>query len=473
MRRHPNLVLIITDHTNAEAVAPGSPCLKPHLDALASEGIRFHRCHTPNAICSPARASLMTGLFPSTHGIWDCTHTQPRGWVDMEPGEFPFFSERLVEVGYRTGYFGKWHVESSGCLDRFGWQEYDVAVSHLEGREAADAPRVVLKTPGYRDYAICSEMEDDPRRPLPAHPAFEKGIGFIRRCASEGVPFCCVVSTDEPHDPYQPLQRFLQCYDLSSIPLPSTLRDRGEGKPEIVRRMQRVWRDLSDDAWRRIRASYWAVISYLDHEVGRLMAALRETGVWDDTIVLFTSDHGDMVGSHGLSTKGVGTAYEPVYNIPLIIRVPGGPRGTEERMTEVNTVDLAPTLLDFCGAAPLERMHGRSLRPLFEGGKLEPGENYAEFYGQRFVYTQRIVWCGDWKYVFNPGGCDELYNLRDDPHESVNRAEDAACREVLLDMVRRMWRRMRTIGDHSLLRTSYPTLRTAPVGPLAEESALS
>jgi len=463
----PNVLLIIADHANAESLAPGSPCLKPNLDRLAAEGVRFHRCRTPNAICSPARASLMTGLFPSAHGIWDCTHTQRRGWVDLAPGEFPFFSERLAEAGYRTGYFGKWHVESSGRLDRFGWAEYDLDVHHWRGAAAADGAAIVLRTPGYPDHRLCGVLADDESRPLPPHPAFEKGIEFVRRAAAGGDrPFCCVISTSEPHDPYTPFRRFLSRYDMDGIPLPPTLRNPATDKPEIVRRMQRVWSGLTDADWRRLRASYWAVLSQLDHEVGRALDALREAGIEDRTAVLFTSDHGDMLGAHGLGTKGVGTPYEPVHNIPLIARLPGGRGGgREDRATEANLVDLAPTLLDLCGARPIAGAQGRSLRPALEGAPMDPGENYAEFYGQRFVYTTRIVWQGDWKYIFNPGGVDELYNLAEDPHEARNRAGDPDCRAVLLDLTRRMWARMKALGDDSLLKSGYPTLRTAPIGP--------
>lgn len=130
-------------------------------------------------------------------------------------------------------------------------------------------------------------------------------------------------------------------------------------------------------------------------------------------------------------------------------------------------IDLGPTLLDLCGAPPLPDAQGRSIRPLLEGrwNPEEWQEAYAEFYGQRFVYTQRIVWHGDWKYIFSPGGIDELYHLGNDPHERHNLAQDPAFREVLHAMVKRMWRKMRAIGDESLLKTEYATLRIAPVGP--------
>jgi arylsulfatase A-like enzyme len=453
----------MSDHTNAAALAPASQCVKPNLDALAREGLRFAHCYTTNAICSPARASLMTGTWPSTHGMWDCTHTQRREWVNVSD-RLTYFSERLADAGYVNGYFGKWHVEQTLKLEDFGWHEYDHRCGGARG-EAMAEPRVTVETPGYRPYLLAG-VSDDSADPV-HHPAFDKGMDFIRRHAAGDRPFCCFVSASEPHDPYVPPRSFLDMYDIESVRVSPTLHEEDDGtKPEVLRRMRAVWSDLSDADWQLISAAYWAVISFLDAEIGRILDVLRETGCYEDTVIIVTSDHGDMLGGHGLATKGVGTAYEEVYNIPLIVRVPGL-RAGEEAAHKASLVDLAPTILDLCAAEPLADTHGRSLRPVLEGVS-NPGEwqdAYAEFFGQRFVYTQRIVWHGDWKYVFSPGGIDELYNLAEDPNEEHNRAADPACSDVLEDLCRRMWRRMEQIGDDSLFNTHYATLRTAPVGP--------
>jgi len=465
MPERPNVLFLMNDHTNAEAVAPGSPCIKPNLDLLAREGIRFERCHTTNAICSPARASLMTSLYPSTHGMWDCTHTQRPEWVDVPASRFTYFSTQLANAGYTNGYFGKWHVEQSLRLEDFGWHEYDVNIGSMR-HAPAEHGKVVVPKEGYRDYLLCGVDSSGEEY---THPAFDRGCDFIRRTAADGKPFCCFVSTSEPHDPYVPPQRFLDLYDISSIPLSPTLREEPSGKPEVVRRMRAEWSSLTDADWRRIRASYWAVITAVDAEIGRILNVLHETGQYDNTIIVFLSDHGDMLGSHGLATKGVGTAYEEVHNVPLIVRGPGIKRGIEDCRTMTSLVDLAPTILDLCGADPLPRAQGRSLRPVLDG-TADPADwedAYAEFFGQRFVYTQRVTWHGDWKYVFSPGGVDELYNLASDPHERHNLAEDPAHREVLIDMCKRMWRKMKEIGDESLFNTHYATLRTAPIGPLS------
>jgi arylsulfatase A-like enzyme len=462
MAEQPNIVVLMSDHTNAQALAPDSQCLTPNLDRLTREGLRFAHCYTTNAICSPARASLMTGTYPSTHGMWDCTHTQRKEWVNVSD-RLAHWPQRLADAGYVNGYFGKWHVEQSERLADFGWAEYDSSCAGLR-LESIQGTQVTVEHEGYRNYLLAARGgEYGP----PRHPAFDRGIDFIRRHAGQGRPFCCFVSTAEPHDPYVPPESFLDRYELGAIQLSPTLRE-GDGseKPEVIRRMRAVWAALTEHDWKRISAAYWAVITFLDSEAGRLIDVLRQAGTYDDTIIVVTSDHGDMLGGHGLATKGIGTAYEEVYNIPLIIRVPGM-RAGEEANHKVSLVDIGPTLLDVIGAQPLDPCQGRSLRPILEGSSrpAQWQDAYAEFFGQRFVYTQRIVWHGDWKYVFSPGGIDELYNLREDPHEERNLAAVPAARARLTEMAARMWRKMREIGDDSLFDSHYATLRTAPVGP--------
>jgi len=176
-----------------------------------------------------------------------------------------------------------------------------------------------------------------------------------------------------------------------------------------------------------------------------------------------------MLGGHGLITKGAGTPYEEVYNIPLIMRVPGMPSGVYDAESIVNLVDLAPTLLELCDADPLPAAHGRSLSPVLrrdqDSSKWQDG--YAEFFAQTFFYTQRIVWHDQWKYVFSPGGIDELYNLENDPHEKNNLADNPGHQDVLKQMCCRMWQKMYDIGDEKNFNSQYVTIRTAPIGPLA------
>jgi arylsulfatase A-like enzyme len=471
-RRRPNVLILMADHVNARVVAPESQCLKPNLDRLAAGGVRFSRCYTPLGMCSPARASLMTATYPSTHGVWDCTHTQRKEWVDVSP-ELVHWAQRLVGAGYSTGYFGKWHVTQSDRLEDYGWQEYEIDRSTSMRGPRIPGTEVVSRKEGYRDVVMAALRRDDER--AAHHPAYDLGIDFIRRHAAAGKPFCCFVSTSEPGGACAPPKRFFDMYAPGATQVAPTLRDDLAGKSEMLRRMQAGWGDLSDDDWRKITTCYLAQLTFLDSEVGRILKVLRDSGGYEDTIILFLADHGRMLGAHGLVGLGLGLAYEEVYNVPLIVRLPiglvdeaGSPRGRDVSGALVSLVDVGPTLLDLCGLAPLPDAQGRSLRPLIQGRAevADWQEAYGEFFAQRFMYTQRIVWHGDWKYIFSPGGVDELYHLANDPYEEDNLAADAQHREVLVDMAKRMWRRMEQIGDESLLNTHYSTLRTAPIGPM-------
>ncbi len=463
MNTQPNIVVLMSDHTNAESMAPDGRCLTPNVDAIAQEGLRLANCYTTNAICSPARASLMTGTYPSTHGMWDCTHTQRSGWVNVD-ARLMHWSQNLASAGYTMGYFGKWHVEQTGELERYGWGEYDTECGDMPV-DAAPGSELFLHTPGYKDTLVAGVADAGGEM---HHPAFNAGLDFIGRNAGAG-PFCCFISTSEPHNPYVPLRRFFDLYDVENTELSPTQHEEygPDEKPQVLQRMRAVWNGFSDKDWRYVRTAYRAVISFLDHQIGRVVAALRSEGIYDDTIIVVTADHGDMLGAHGLLTKGIGTAYEEVYNVPLVIRVPGMRCGEDDSHV-VGLLDLAPTLLDLCGADPLQLCQGKSLRPVLDGTAAPEQwqDAYAEFFGQRFVFTQRLIRHGRWKYVFTPGGVDELYDLERDPHEQCNLAAAPSHQSVLTDMCRRMWRKMEEIGDESLLRSHYATLRTAPVGPL-------
>ena len=308
---------------------------------------------------------------------------------------------------------------------------------------------------------------DDERTGPAHHPAVDAGIDFIRSHAGRGKPFCCFISTAEPHDPYVPPKRFFDMYNLSALQLSPTLHDEHQGKPEVTKRMAAVWKHLTEEQWRMITGCYFATITFLDYELGRVIDALKSSGIYDETILLFTADHGDMLGGHGLFAKGI-TPYEEVYNVPLVLRGPGITASGSNSTHIVSHVDIAPTILELCSAPALPNCQGRSYRAIL-AGKAEATDwqdAYAEFYGQRFVYTQRIVWHENWKYVFSPGGTDELYDLADDPHETKNLACDPAYHDRLIDMARRMWRKVEAIDDWSLYNTHYKTLRTAPIGPL-------
>lgn len=464
----PNLLFLITDQQQAATVAPGSPCLTPHLDALAARGAQFNRCYAPNPICSPSRASLMTGLLPHSHGMVDVTHAVPPYRAELQPG-LSFWPQTLQAAGYRTAYYGKWHVERTNRLDRFGFDEYDVARYHqLQGlveRTGPMQPRGVVRQPGYRDFLLYGAV-DEPVEATPEWTLYQDGVHFLRAVAQRpGQPWALFLSSEAPHDPYIAPRGYYERYNPVTLPPPASFDDGLAGRPAIYRRIQRVWQELGWAQAAEATACYYALCSLLDELIGGLLAELEALGLAGNTVVVFTSDHGDYLGAHRLFLKGI-PAFEEAYRVPLILAGPGIPAG--RRVDQVaSLLDLPMTLTDLLLGRPFSGQ-GRSLTPLLAGHAAAwPNEAYAEMQGQRFAYQQRIVWQENWKYVFNTFDEDELYDLAADPHELRNLAADPGQRDVLEAMARCMWRWVAETGDENMLKAQYGMFRFAPVGPEA------
>lgn len=477
MPQQPNVLLLITDQQRADTLEPGHPCQTPNLDRLAQRGVRFTHAYTPMSLCSPARASMMTGLYPSRHGMIDCTHAVEPYRASLKD-DLPMWSQRLHEAGYRAAYYGKWHVERSNRLESFGFDDYILSHSPQYDSYRQDlalgAQRQLslshsLRHPAYRDHLLYGVIEE-PVESTEAHFLYSRGIEFIRQQAATGRPWLCVLSTFEPHDPFVAPREFYDLYRPGDIPLPPSYDDELDDKPALQRRLRTVWRDLTRRQVQEATACYYATCSFIDAQVGRVIDALRETGQEENTLVVYTSDHGELLGAHGLYLKGA-AAYEETYRVPLVVSGPGVERPDRVSDARVCLLDLAPTLTELTGSRQIEDVDGASIVPLLRADpprKDSPwDEGYAEFHGTRLNYTQRIVWHGRHKYVFNGFDFDELYDLQADPHERRNLAPDDRYASLLEEMVTRMWRQVRRLGDHNLLNAHYPMYRFLPVGPLA------
>ncbi|MCK6627690.1 MAG: sulfatase-like hydrolase/transferase [Anaerolineae bacterium] len=462
----PNLLVLITDQQQAATLDPNNPCQMPHLDRLAAGGTRFSRCYAPNPICSPSRASLMTGLLPHSHGMVDVTHAVEPYRAELKPN-LPFWSRTLQQAGYHTTYMGKWHIERTNRLENFGFESYEVEQYHrLQGLVERGGPlrqRVTVQQKGYKDFLLCG-VSDDPLESIPEYHLYQNGMAFLRQAVhNPGRPWALFLSTEAPHDPYVVPAAYYARYNLADIPRPSSFDDPLTDRPTIYRRIQQVWRQLDWPHFAQAITCYYAYCSLVDDLVGGLLAVLAETGQADNTLIVFTSDHGDYAGAHRLFLKGI-PAFEEAYRIPLVLSGPGVPVG---RVVDsiVSSLDLGPTLTQLTAGVEFP-CHGRSLLPLLQA---EPGpwpsEAFAECHGQRFYYTQRVLWQDQLKYVFNGFDNDELYNLAADPHELHNLAADPAWWPALEAMASRMWQIIRQTDDFNMYKAQYGMFRFVPVGP--------
>jgi arylsulfatase A-like enzyme len=462
----PNLLFLITDQQQAQTAEPDATCRMPNLARLAADGTQFTRCYTPNPICSPARASLMTGMLPHTHGMVDCTHT-------VEPYRAKFNTDLAVwprmlqQAGYHTGYFGKWHIERSNRLENFGFADYDVETFHKKlGLVEIDGqmqPACSVSQKGYKDFPLYGVI-DSPVESTAEYQLYSRGLQFLEQAAKQpGQPWALFLSSEAPHDPYVVPRGYYERYNPADIARPDSFDDDLSDRPGIYRRVRKVWHSLEWDHFAEATACYYALCSMIDDQIGRIITRLAELEQLENTIIVFTSDHGDYMGAHRLMLKGI-PAFEEAFRIPLIMAGPGISAGQQVDRV-VSLLDLAPTLAALTSGDDFP-CHGRSLLPLLKTKSAQwESEAFAEGHGQRFFYTQRILWREDYKYVFNGFDEDELYDLATDPHELHNLARDSVYQRVLEEMAARMWQIAHQTGDYNLVQSQYGMFRFAPVGP--------
>ena len=473
MATRPNVLILMTDQMQGRVLNPDHPCRTPNLDALAARGVRFPRAYTPNAICSPARASLMTGLLPHSHGVTTvnhCTH----GYEANLQEDKPHWAMRLQAAGYHTGYFGKWHVERTDELERYGWDVNNVSSSDAwkrrrkelnEGQESGFVRQQMLDEPeGYAPARLYGLTKVEPER---------RGMGiscslaseFLEAAAGGDQPWCCFVSVTEPHDPFDTSEAMLATYDVEGLEPPENWSDDLAGKPGMYRKATRAFRSLTVDQKKEAAACYWASITEIDEQFGKLLDQLEASGELDHTIVIMTSDHGEFLGAHGLYQKNV-SAFEEAYQIPMVVTGPGITAGAVSD-ARVGLLDVGPTILELLGLETIGEGQSKSFAPVLTSPDetCEYQEGYAEYYGVRYWFTQRVIWDGDWKLVWNGFDTDELYDLRHDPGEMVNRIDDPECDEHVRRLMKIAWRKVRDFDDHPLGRAGYGSLRLAPYGP--------
>ncbi|MCZ6672238.1 MAG: sulfatase-like hydrolase/transferase [Verrucomicrobia bacterium] len=416
----PNILFIMTDQHFADAMSGvmGDEYVKtPHLDALADSGIRFDRAYAPNPICVPARNSIFSGYYPFETGL-QYNSKEPL------PAHMVCLGKHFKDEGYDTGYFGKWHLNiKTSDNARHGFDQMGV----LKGNGA--------------DHEI----------PEPA-------IEFLNQKRDK--PFLLVTSFTGPHDicqmvrgqkiPGGPIGEFPDPADCPPAPINlSPPRDETDSMA-LMRSSYEVSSitpiaDFVPEKWRQMRWGYYQLIERSDREIGKVLTALKKAGLADNTLVIFTADHGDCTGAHSFAQKTV--FYDESARIPFILSFPGTVSpGTTRKLVNVG-IDTFPTLLDFAGLQIPEHFKGRSLKPVCENptladwrdyivlsnhmvqGGVPPGETEVPICRGRMVRTE------DYKYaVYDLGSHREsLVDMKTDPHEMQNLARDPSFKSVLLE----------------------------------------
>jgi arylsulfatase A-like enzyme len=484
-KQRPNILLITSDQQRADCFGFGNRHIRtPHLDRLAKRGTRFAACITPNLVCQPSRASMLTGLLPLTHGVWD-------NGVDLDPkvGE-QGFAGTLAKAGYATAFFGKAHFATKAtfaptgtpeCMrsqakfgDRWrgpymGFARTELIVlGHINNPMPQELPPAGhyerwLLARGNQDemLALCTASDGTAIEgaaqtwhsvlPVAWHSSTwlgDRTVSFLEQ-HDRTKPFCAWVSFPDPHQPFDCPVPWSKLHDPKDVPLPAS---RGEDpttvRPWWYKATLEGTPALADPQFRNLRAkvsrmpqqtdrqlahmtaNYYGMISLIDHNVGRILNALDDQGLADNTLLVFTTDHGDMMGNHGLYLKGP-WPLEDLLRVGMIV---AGPGVAKDRVVAdpVSTLYLPATFYDVAGVAAPTPMQSRSLAGLLQGKAEARAAAWSEWHvhpSRCGVALQlRTVRMKTHKATFElSSGAGELYDLVNDPFETVNRFDDPAC----------------------------------------------
>ncbi|MEF3303858.1 sulfatase-like hydrolase/transferase [Paenibacillus sp. GYB003] len=451
----PNLLLITADQLRYDCVGSSGryPVRTPNLDRLASEGAVFANAFSHIPVCGPARQSLLAGRRAETFGaLWNYSGALPV--ATLQPSDYSW-TRTLRDCGYASAFLGKWGVHPTCGPTAFG---YDEAVAEDEyGRFAKRLYPDATYTNGY-----FGEPNPIPVEHSRTHWLAERASETMEKLHRSGKRWHMALHFPEPHLPCRPSGRFADMYDPADIPEWSGFRETFAGKPYIQRQQLYNWgvEHYEWKDWAPVVARYYGIVSQLDEAIGLVLRKLEEIGAANDTLVVFTADHGDMCGSHRMMDKHY-ILYDDVVHVPFIVRWPGRVRaGSTCNRFVYNFLDLAPTLLELLGvpAPDSVRLHGRSLAPIWTGDGEVPDWRHAvvaSYNGQQFgLYTQRMIRTSAWKYVWNTTDVDELYDLRRDPAELDNRIRDPQHAALVASLRRQLYETLLADGD-ALVRNEW------------------
>lgn len=470
----PDVLVLMCDQLNARVLGCyGGPVPTPHIDRIAREGVLFRNASCPLPVCSPSRATIVTGLYPHSHGI---THNVMRRDYPMVPSPPTQEGIKVADVttegilnkaGYATHFYGKWHLldedlpyytdmftehdayaremasdfEAVRKTDRESWMDWyrwalPVTIHERYRGAVAEAESVWPKKGDYLDF-----IRKIGRLEMPASKNFDVRVAdrAVDRIRSMGDrPFMITCSFNAPHDPNVVPSPYYEMFDPGAIALPQN-RGTREARQEKSWSRQMV-AGFGETGLREFLRVYYAMVKLIDDQVGRVLAALEEAGRIDNTVIVFTADHGDMAGGHGMVWKSNGSFYDEIVLVPLLIRYPPRLRPQECEL-EVGHVDLMPTLLGLAGQPCTKTAQGQSLVPFLTGAKaatearpfafcerVPPGPGDTRKRGARAGASFMVRGQG-WKYIRYSEGGEVLYDLKRDPGETVNRADDPACAE--------------------------------------------
>lgn len=445
----PDIIVFMTDQQHCRTVGNKSICKTPNLNALLGKGTFFDNAFCPTPICTPSRASCQTGLLPHQHRLVHNTHRNYHILEDLPDGSKTLGSV-FSNAGYQTGYAGKWHVGKKKTPLDFGYNHFPQTRQHKADAKSYDDPVFVPGTSGKSIISAVSKTRKEDTEPFIVAEAADS---LIKDFSSHKEPFFLFVSTLSPHVPWICPEEYASLYDPGKIIVPGSYGRKMSGKPYSYEHHYNGHNDcrLFDD-WKSVAKSiarYYGICTLIDDAFGALLESLRKNGRYDNTWIIFTSDHGEMLGGHGMIGKGE-YLLDDLIRIPLGIKAPEGMPCRRHADEFVGLTDIFATLADAAGIKTEIPASSRSLLPLIgkPGSKeIFPDEIVTEHHGSMFFNTVRALSTAEFKYVFRAHEEDELYDLKKDPEEIHNLVSDGNYSQVLLRMRKRLVEKMEESGD--------------------------
>ena len=443
MDEFPNIVLITGDHLRWDHVAANGndAIVTPHMDRLAREGVTFRAHFTVGVACAPNRASLMTGRYPHAHGVISNGVTMPQDEVTL--------THVLREAGYYTGQMGKLHFLPHKDRDHrephppYGFHQmrisdepgpYDDAYGRwlwAQGEDVREKARVTM--PGDRPRFEHYVFEGDDSTTHASWVATET-LTFMEDTLKRHPdrPFFVHAGFYAPHPPLNPPASALALYEGRELPPRRYSPDEVSLLPPVLARSMTALVETPEDTWDSYRRYFYAMVSHLDENIGRIVDAVEQAGIADRTVFVITSDHGDYLGDHNLTSKSA-RPYDGALRIPLIFHGPGVPANvTSDELVEI--VDVMPTLLEMLGLDLPKGNQGMSLLPVMQGKS-----------GRELIYMQgmsnRMIRTKSAKYWIDANGEEVLFDYSTDPHELRNLAPSAAHASLLNELRVRLIRK--------------------------------
>jgi arylsulfatase A-like enzyme len=425
-QRQPNVLFIFVDQMRAQAMGcMGNPDVKtPNLDRLAREGVLLRYTFANTPVCCPARACILTGQYTSTHGLVanDLRLRESKNTM----------AKCFKKAGYQTGFIGKWHLDGGKRMPGYVppgprrqgfdfWAANQCSHAHFNTQYFRDSPEPI-KVKGFEMKAW-----------------IDIAIEFIN--ANRESPFFLTIAPSPPHNPYKASPQFEQMYDADKI----TMRPN--------------WQENSPNGSRQNIASYYAMITEIDTEIGRLLDSLDDLGLTDDTILFFTSDHGDMLGSHGMQMKR--KPHEESIRVPGIMRYPKKIKADQVNDVFFSHVDFAPTLLSMCDIDVPSEMQGVDIsQNLFGQSDAKPDSAFFQILGPYHNITTKKGWRGvrtdRYMYARTEDEPWVLFDLENDPYELNNLIDDPAARPLRIEMEHKLADWMHKTGDDWSITWTFP-----------------